>query len=240
MSLVNINDTAIQPKSIHFTDGGDFEPDGNETLQGSDWYHTGVYTDLADNYQQIVSVPGTFTSGHAYLVSLNIALNVIPYGGASSVNSWLSSWQIQARMGGNNVAYTEQHYTSISPQFETLSTNSVSMPQSFIIVMDTSRKLDLYITCNADAYVNYSLLSATWGINNSNLTPYVVSGQISVIDLGNVNTVVYGVPPVPPPQPIPPVYDPVPPLLQNQGGILTNLAGLVVPIPTNKIYPPII
>ena len=240
MSLVNIYDIAIQPKSIHFTDGGDFEPDGNETLQESDWYNTGVYTDLTDGNKTIISIPATFTTGHAYLVSLNLSCNAIPDGGAAFVNSWLSSWQIQARMSGNNVAYTEQHYTSIAPEYDTLTTNSVSMPQSFIIVMDTSRELDLYITCNADAFINLQVESSTWGINNSNLTPYVVSGQISTIDLGHVNIVVNGVPPVPPPQPIPPVYDPVPPLLQNQGGILTNLAGLVVPIPTNKIYPPII
>ena len=231
MSLVNIYDTAIQPKSIHFLDGGDFEPNGTETLQESDWYHTGDYTNLTDNYEQIVSIPASFTTGHAYLVSLNIALNAKPVGGYGTIqNTYLNSWQIQARMSGKNVLYTDQHYTSINPAVS-LATTSTSLPQSFIIVMDTSRELDFYISCNVDK-INSSG-TQTWGINDN--PSYVVSGQISAIDLGQVNIVVNGVPPVPPPQPIPPVKNPVPPLLQNQGGILTNLAGLVTPYvyPTN-------
>jgi hypothetical protein len=237
MSLVNITDTAIEPKSLHFTAGGVFEPDpASDTLQTTDWSQITQITPLQDNQQVILPLGSNFNTGHAYHICCNLGLNAMPLGGyGATPDTFLNSWEIACKMGGNVIYSTISHWSSINST-QTMATTNVSLPISFIIVVDTTRTLDLFFTCNAD-YHTFSgggiSGSGEWSINAD--PAYVVTGKISYIDLGQVTVVQHGIPPTPPPQPIPPVFDPVPPLLITQGGIYTNLPGFVTPY----VYPTI-
>jgi hypothetical protein len=234
MSLVNITDRAIEPKSIHFTDGGVFEPDpAIDTLQTADWSQVASNTPLQDNNQVVVPLGSNFNTGHAYHISSNIALNVLPSGGyGTQPNTFLNSWETGCKMGDNVIYSTISHWTSINSN-ETMATTNVSLPYSFIVVVDTTRTLSLYLTANSDFSYQGFGGPGTWSINADPL--YVVTGKVSYIDLGQVTVVQQGIPPTPPPQPIPPVFDPVPPLLTTQGGVFTNLEGFVTPY----VYPTI-
>jgi hypothetical protein len=229
MSLVNITDREIEPKSIHFTDGGVFDPDpAVDTLQTADWATTVPSAPLADNAQYVVTLGTNFNTGHAYLISTNIAVNAYPQGGfGTTPTTFLNSWEVACYMGGQVIYSTIQHWTSINSQ-NSMATTNASMPSSFIIVVDTTRTLQMYLTCNSDT----SSGSGIWTVNAN--PAYVVTGKTSYIDLGQVTIVQQGIPPVPPPQPIPPVTDPVSDLLITQGGIYTNLSGFV----SQYVYPP--
>jgi hypothetical protein len=238
MSLVNITDTSIEPKSLHFTAGGVFEPDpASDTLQTADWYAVASNTPLQDNQQVVVPLGSNFNTGHAYHISCNLGLNAIPVNGyGATPDTFLNSWEIACKMGGNVIYSTTSHWTSINST-ETMATTNVSLPVSFIIVVDTTRTLDLFFTCNADYYWEGVGGSGKWSINAD--PSYVVTGKVSYIDLGQVTVVKHGTPP--PPAPLPPVYDPVPDLLTTQGGIYNNIAGFYSGNrPTNYIYPPIV
>jgi hypothetical protein len=228
MSLVNITDTAIQPKSLHFTNGGVFEPDPvQDTLQAPAFVQVGSQTNIADNAVITLPLGSTFTTGHAYHINANIAVNVLPPN-----DMFLSSWEIGCRMSGVDIYSTASHWSSIS-KFDNMGTRNVSLPISFIIVADTSRRLDLYFTANP---ANTGNTTGTWNVNDD--ATYVVTGKASIIDLGQITLIENGV--TPPPPPLPPNYDPVPDLLTTQGGIYNNLAGFVTNRPTNYIYPPIV
>ena len=237
MSLVNITDTAIEPKSLHFTNGGVFEPNpASDTLQTADWTTVIPYTPLTDNQIVVVPLGSNFNTGHAYHISCNLAINAIPNGGVGTTpDTFLNSWEIGCKMGGQNIYSTASHWTSINST-QTMATTNVSLPISFIIVVDTTRTLDLYLTANADYISNEIVYAGKWSINAD--PSYVVTGKVSYIDLGQVTVVQHGTPP--PPAPLPPVYDPVPDLLTTQGGIYNNIAGCVTNRPVNYIYPPVV
>jgi hypothetical protein len=243
MSLVNITDRAIEPKSIHFTDGGVFEPDpASDTLQTADWTTVVPNTPLQDNQKVVVPLGSNFNTGHAYHISCNLGLNAIPNGGVGAApDTFLNSWEIGLKMGGQEIYSTATHWTSVGTfdnnYFNTMATTNVSLPISFIIVVDTTRTLDLYLTSNADYISQSQVFAGVWSINAD--PSYVVTGKVSYIDLGQVTVVKHGT--APPPPPLPPVYDPVPDLLTTQGGIYNNIAGFYSGNrPTNYIYPPIV
>jgi hypothetical protein len=230
MSLANINYANIEPKSLHFTDGGVFDADpANDTLQVADWSAVIPYAGLTDNQVLIVPLGSNFNTGHAYHISLNIALNAVPSAGfGASPTTYFSSWESAIYMGGNLIYSTLSRWTSISP-VSSMGTTDASFPSSFIIVVDTTRTLQLYFTANFENDDGVG----SWAVNSN--PAYVVTGKVSYIDLGQVSQINQGVQPIPPPQPIPPNFDPVAPLLLNQGGTLFSLPGLVTPY----VYPTI-
>jgi hypothetical protein len=234
MSLVNITDTNIEPKSLHFTDGGIFDADpASDTLQTADWSQVIPQTGLTDNQQVVVQLGSSFNTGHAYHISSNIALNVLPSGGyGTQPDTFLNSWETGCKMGDNVIYSTISHWTSINSS-ETMGTTNASIPASFIVVVDTSRTLSLYLTANSDYFYQGVGGAGLWSINSD--PTYIVTGKVSYIDLGQVTIIQQGIPPTPPPQPIPPVFDPVPDLLTTQGGIYNHLAGFVSPY----VYPTI-
>jgi hypothetical protein len=239
MSLVNITDRAIEPKSLHFTSGGVFEPDpAVDTLQTADWATVIEYYGLGDNIKVVVPLGSNFNTGHAYHISCNLALSAVPNGDyGATPDTFLNSWEIGCKMAGQEIYSTASHWTSINADTDNMATTAVSFPISFIIVVDTTRTLDLYFTSNSDYIENYQVYAGKWSINSD--PAYVVTGKVSYIDLGQVSVVNHGIPPPQPPQP--PVFDPVPDLLTTQGGIYNNLAGFYSGNrPTNYIYPPIV